>query len=126
MEEKEFNYINVIPLVDIMLVLLAIVLVTATFIVQGNLSIKLPYSKTAKINNIKSYQIVITKEGDLYFEKKRVTLNELDKIVQSLGSEAQISILADKDTRVQLLIEVLDVLKKHKLKKVFIRTELLE
>jgi biopolymer transport protein ExbD len=35
MEDKEFSSINVIPLVDIMLVLLTIVLITATFVVQG-------------------------------------------------------------------------------------------
>ena len=35
MEEKEFDYINVIPLVDVMLVLLTIVLTTSTFIASG-------------------------------------------------------------------------------------------
>ena len=35
MEEKEFDYMNVIPLVDVMLVLLTIVLTTSTFIATG-------------------------------------------------------------------------------------------
>jgi len=35
MEEKTFDYINVIPLVDVMLVLLTIVLTTSSFIAAG-------------------------------------------------------------------------------------------
>ncbi|MFH0786115.1 MAG: biopolymer transporter ExbD, partial [Pseudomonadota bacterium] len=35
MEEKEFDYINVIPLVDVMLVLLTITLTTSSFIASG-------------------------------------------------------------------------------------------
>jgi biopolymer transport protein ExbB/TolQ len=35
MEEKEFDYMNVIPLVDVMMVLLTIVLMTSTFIASG-------------------------------------------------------------------------------------------
>ena len=39
---KRMDQINVIPFIDIMLVLLAIVLTTATFIVEGRLQIRLP------------------------------------------------------------------------------------
>ena len=42
MDEKEFDYMNVIPLVDIMLVLLTIVLTTSTFIASGVIPVNLP------------------------------------------------------------------------------------
>ncbi len=125
MEEKEFNYINVIPLVDIMLVLLTIVLVTATFIVEGSLPVNLPRSKNAEVKNIKAYQIIITKEGEFYFEKRKLSLKELERVIQTLDPEAQISISADKAAAVQKLIEVLDLLKKYGLKKVLIKTEII-
>lgn len=35
MEEKEFDYINMIPFIDVMLVLLTIVLMTSTFVAGG-------------------------------------------------------------------------------------------
>nr|WP_255317356.1 biopolymer transporter ExbD [Candidatus Magnetobacterium casensis] len=41
MQEKEFDYINVIPLVDIMLVLLTIVLTTSAFIATGVIPVNL-------------------------------------------------------------------------------------
>lgn len=42
MEEKEFDYINMIPLIDVMLVLLTIVLMTSTFIMGGMIRVELP------------------------------------------------------------------------------------
>ncbi|OYV24794.1 MAG: energy transducer TonB, partial [Halothiobacillus sp. 20-54-6] len=45
---RRFDQINVIPFIDIMLVLLAIVLTTATFIAQGEISVNLPEAKSAQ------------------------------------------------------------------------------
>lgn len=42
MDEKPFDTINVIPFVDIMLVLLTIVLTTSSFIASGRVPIHLP------------------------------------------------------------------------------------
>ena len=125
MEEKEFDYINVIPLVDIMLVLLTIVLVTATFIVQGNIPVKLPISSYGEAKEIKSFQITIDKEGNIFFEGRKTDLRALDEITKSLSKNSQVSIFADKSSKVQVLVLVLDILKKHKIERVFIKTELL-
>lgn len=35
MEDKEFSYINAVPLIDVMFVLLTIILTTATFVTHG-------------------------------------------------------------------------------------------
>uniref|UniRef100_A0A7C4JSD9 Biopolymer transporter ExbD n=1 Tax=Thermodesulfobacterium geofontis TaxID=1295609 RepID=A0A7C4JSD9_9BACT len=125
MEEKEFDYINVIPLVDIMLVLLTIVLVTATFIVQGSIPVKLPSAKYAKIENIKSFQIIINRDGEIFFENRKIGLEELEGVIKSIDKDSQISIFADKSAKVQSLISVLDILKKYDFKKATIKTELI-
>ena len=54
MDEKEFDYLNVIPLVDVMLVLLTIVLTTSTFIATGGIKVDLP--KTAASTDASSSQ----------------------------------------------------------------------
>ncbi len=126
MEEKEFDYINVIPLVDIMLVLLTIVLITATFIVEGTIPIKLPTSIYGDTKNIKGIQITINKNEEIFFEGRKVDLNILDQIVKNINKDSQISIFADKSSKVQSLVSVLDILKKNEFKKVFIKTELIK
>jgi len=124
MDEKEFDYINVIPLVDIMLVLLTIVLVTATFIVQGSIPVKLPVSKTQNSKNIRSYNLTITEKEEIFFEGKRVSLSELGELFKALDKEAQVSVFADRASRVQTLVSVLDLLKKYEINRVYIKTQL--
>ncbi|NPA40235.1 MAG: biopolymer transporter ExbD [Thermodesulfobacteria bacterium] len=125
MEEKEFNQLNVIPLVDIMLVLLTIVLVTATFIAQGSLPIKLPSAKYSESKHLRTYKVVINKSGEVFFEDKKVNLTELRNALSRIPKTSAISIYADKRASVEALVSVLDVLKGLKMKKVFITTQVL-
>ena len=56
--EREVDQINVIPLVDVMLVLLVIVLTTATFITTGQIPVNL--AKAATAGDRKDRPIVVT------------------------------------------------------------------
>ncbi len=123
MEEKEFSSINVVPFVDIMLVLLTIVLVTATFVVQGSIPVNLPQASQKHEENLKSLQIVLTKEGRLFLEGREVSLRELESILQSLEPSTRISIAGDRQASLQSLVSLLDLLKKHRFERVSIRTE---
>jgi biopolymer transport protein ExbD len=49
MDEKPFETLNVIPFVDIMLVLLTIVLTTANFIATGRIPVALPLASPAQV-----------------------------------------------------------------------------
>jgi len=124
-EEREFDYINVIPLVDIMLVLLTIVLVTATFIIQGSIPVKLPSAKYAESENVRSFLITINKDGEIFFENKKIELEKLESVIKNIDKDSQISIFADRFAKVQSLISVLDILKKYDFKKATIKTELI-
>lgn len=124
MEEREFKDINVIPLVDIMLVLLTIVLITATFVVQGSIPVHLPTAKSQESKQLKGLEIAITKDGNILLEGRRVDLDEFERILSGISKDTNIKLLADKDARVQSLVSVLDVLKKLNFVKVSIRTEI--
>lgn len=123
MEEKEFSSMNVIPLVDIMLVLLTIVLITATFVVQGSIPVNLPKASQKQEEVIRSLEIVLTKEGRFFFEGREVSLRELEEILKNLDPSARISIAGDKDANLQNLVSLLELLKKYKFERVSIRTE---
>ncbi len=123
MEEKEFSSMNVIPLVDIMLVLLTIVLITATFVVQGSIPVNLPRASQKQEEAIRSVEIILTKEGRLFFEGREVSLRELEEILKNLNPSARISIAGDKDANLQSLVSLLELLKKYQFERVSIRTE---
>ena len=71
--DRELDQINVIPLVDVMLVLLVIVLTTATFITTGQIPVNLAKAKEA--GDRKDVPIVITlnAEGNLFVNDRPVT-----------------------------------------------------
>ncbi|WP_333784724.1 biopolymer transporter ExbD [Thermocrinis sp.] len=123
MEDKEFSSINVIPLVDIMLVLLTIVLITATFVVQGSIPVQLPKASVSSQENLKGLSIIITQEGSVFFDGRIVSLSELERELEKYQRDHQVQVLADRRATVQSLVDVLDLLKKLSFKKVSIKTE---
>ena len=111
MRLKRFDQINVIPFIDIMLVLLVIVLTTATFIAKGSIPLDLPKAGSAKELPLKNIDISITKEGKIFLKKRQVSLDELAKELESINKKSPILIRTDKNSRFETFIEVLDLLK---------------
>ncbi|NCO67746.1 MAG: biopolymer transporter ExbD [Nitrospirae bacterium CG_4_10_14_0_8_um_filter_41_23] len=123
MEEKEFNYINVIPLVDVMLVLLTIVLTTSTFIASGMINVSLPKASAKSKEILKNQTISIHKDGTVYFNVSPMTLDELRETALRLDRETPMVIRADRDIRLQVFVDVLDIINNLGFRKVAIQTE---
>ncbi|MEN6374100.1 MAG: biopolymer transporter ExbD [Smithella sp.] len=124
MKDKEFDYINVIPLVDVMLVLFTIVLTTSTFIATGMISVSLPKASQAQNQAIlKQQTITIDKSGTIYFNTAPVLLEELGTALHKLDRETPIMVRADSYIRLQVFIDVLDLLNSRGFQKVAVQTE---
>jgi len=123
MEEKEFDYINVIPLVDVMLVLLTIVLTTSTFIAGGIIPVELPRASKSHEETLKTRTIEIDKKGYIYLNSKPLSLEELSDSLRPLDKTIPILIRADRDISLQVFVDVLDAVKKMEFKKVSLQTE---
>lgn len=123
MEENEFNYINVIPLVDVMLVLLTIVLTTSTFIATGAISISLPQASPSRVEAVQRQIITIDPLGSIYFNTRRVTPGELGMALTDINRDTCLIVRADRSVRLQVFVDVLDLLNNRGFKKVTIQTE---
>jgi biopolymer transport protein ExbD len=123
MEEKEFDYINVIPLVDVMLVLLAIVLTTSTFIATGMISVSLPKASQAQSEVLKRQIISIDRHGAIYLNSIQIPLEELGMKIMNVDRNTPLLVRADKDVTLQIFVDVLDLLNNRGFKKVAIQTE---
>jgi len=111
LEGKEFNSINVIPLVDIMLVLLTIVLTTATFVVQGEIRVDLPEAEEAQGREAGEEVVIsIDREGRIYLGGRLVGVEGLRKELSLLGEGSRVSLRADRDARIETFVEVMEVL----------------
>ncbi len=124
MEEKEFDYMNVIPLVDVMLVLLTIVLTTSTFIASGGIPVELPKaSKNYEETVSKAQTVAIEKNGGIYLNSAPVSLENLKKAMKQIARDTPILISADKDIRIQAFVDVLDIVKNLGFRKVSLQTQ---
>jgi biopolymer transport protein ExbD len=123
MDEKEFSFINMIPFIDVMLVLLTIVLTTSTFAVTGLMPVELPKvsgkHETATTTNL----VEIDKNGSIYFQGKLVDFSLLRSSIASMPRETPFLIRADKDIALQVFVEVLDLMKSMGFSKVSLQTE---
>ena len=123
MEEKGFDYINVIPLVDVMLVLLTIVLTTSTFVATGIIPVELPMATKSTEETLKTRTIEIDKGKNIYLNSKPVTLGGLINLLSGLDKNNPLLIRADRDISIQSFVDVLDAVKKLGFRKVSLQTE---
>ncbi|HUI91159.1 MAG TPA: biopolymer transporter ExbD [Chitinivibrionales bacterium] len=123
MDEREFDHINVIPLVDIMLVLLTIVLTTCTLVATGAIPIQLPRASAHKEDLLKMQTIEIDKSGTVYLNSVALDLPALFSRLGSIDVKTPILIRADKALALQTFVNVLDVVKNRGFVRVGLQTE---
>lgn len=105
--------LNVIPLIDIMLVLLAIVLSVSTFIAQGNIKIDLPNSESAekKQDENDKIAVLINKDNDFFIGEEKVSEENLKEKLNEIKNETLIELKSDKESKFDSFIKVIDILK---------------
>jgi len=120
---KKFDSINVIPFIDIMLVLLAIVLTTATFVSNGQLDIDLPSSSAAAVSdNIERVEIAVDRDGVLYVNGVENSIDKAELQLQLLSPETPILLLIDETVEFKQFVDVIDILKRLSLDEVSVLT----
>jgi biopolymer transport protein ExbD len=106
--------INVTPMVDVVLVLLVIMMVSATYIVSQSLKVELPKSQSADEAVPTVSQVTITKDGKYSFNQKNVSETELvAQLRASKAANADINLVITGDTAAQYgsVVHVIDLAK---------------
>lgn len=104
------NEMNLIPLIDIMLVLMIIFLVTAT-VANPSIPLTLPQT-TAEIVDLppEQIQVSINANGDVAWDDQVVTLAELEqRLTDAAQAERQPTVIlkADKEARYDMVAQVM-------------------
>ncbi len=124
--EKEIAEINMIPFVDIVLVILIIFMATATFMVEGKIPVNLPKSETGEAKEVKEKKIEVSikKNGDIYIDGNKVEKKDLKDFLEKVKSKEKVVILrADKSTPFEKIVFVIDTCRKAGIEKYLIETE---
>lgn len=124
MQIKKFDTINVVPFIDIMLVLLVIVLTTATFVAKGIIPVDLPSSKTAsKQDDKKTLTITIKENGDILFDKVKVLEKDVVSELAKYKIDIPVHINCDKEAKFNLFVTLLDALEEKNFRNLGIVTK---
>lgn len=116
--------LNIVPFIDIMLVLLAIVLSISTFIANSSIKVDLPSAKnSAKVDNQDKIEISIDANSQIFIANERVFENELSKKLQNINPQTLIILRSDKEAHFESFVSVIDALKEQEHKNFAILTE---
>lgn len=118
--------INVTPLVDVMLVLLIIFMITAPMLQEG-IDVNVPeVEATALSTKDEPITITITKSGDIFINKNKITLSTLpDKLkkIYQRKKDRIVLIRADKDVAYGFVIKTMSEIKKAGINRIGMVTE---
>lgn len=125
-KRRLMNEINVVPYIDVMLVLLVIFMITAPLVNSGQ--VELPQIGKSLKPPVAPLEVIIKADNSLTLrdlalttkEQKvnRAELIEAIKQKQAKNTDQPVVIAADKSVRYEEVMKVMDILQKQKVKKV--------
>ncbi len=124
MDDEPFERLNMVPFIDIMLVLLTMVLTTSSFIASGRIPVNLPKASTGESAGTRHGQTIeIDAAGSLFLEGAPVSLDVLKARLLGLAKDTPFVLRADRTVPLQRFIDVVDALKLQGFSKVAVQTE---
>ena len=105
--------LNIVPFIDIMLVLLAIVLSISTFIAQGKIAVDLPSAKSAQQDkeDEKKVSVVIDKDNKFFIDDAEISEDELKDKLNAIDTKTLVQLKSDKSAKFESFVKVIDILK---------------
>jgi biopolymer transport protein ExbD len=128
-DDDAITGINVVPLVDIVLVLLIIFMMTASIIVAPSLNIDLPQVSQADQPPPRNLHFLIGLSGDIYLDDRRVEKDSILGLVQqAVAEQPEVQVLVSADQKVPYgeVVEVLDLVRMGGVTKFAISVEVLQ
>jgi biopolymer transport protein TolR len=115
--------INIIPLVDVVLVLLIIFMITAPLLYRG-VDIKLPQTATNTIKPEERKVLTIERDRSLYLDRERIEMAQLPERLAALSAKApSIYLRADREVPYGTVVRVMDMIKQAGIDKLGVVTE---
>jgi biopolymer transport protein ExbD len=125
-EQDVVTGINVTPMVDVVLVLLIIFMVTASFVSDTALKVNLPKASTTESAATASLTVTQKKDGSLFLIKEAITLEVLQgKLIEEVRRNpgVRVTLASDQGLSYGDVVRVLDTIKKSGVTRVALATE---
>ena len=120
--KKKNLKINIIPLIDIIFLMLVFFMLATNFTKNNEVSFSVNNQKQiSNQQNKDQLMILYLKDNKIFFEDKTIKLKDLEnKYFDNWNSQKfnKIMILNDKKSSIQILLNLMDLIKKNKIKSV--------
>lgn len=112
---KKKSTINIIPMIDVIFFLLVFFMLFTTFrTTPTGIDMQLPKAVTVTEQQSKNMIVDVTKNGDVYYQGKKLNLSQLRNTAIDLykkNNQLVAIINADQDTRYKYIVSVMDNLR---------------
>jgi biopolymer transport protein ExbD len=109
-ESRPMAEINMIPLIDVMLVLLVIFIITAPLLTHS-VRIDLPRaSSQPNVTRAETVQLAINRAGQIYWNGEAIDREEMLRRLQAAGTHTptpELHLRADRETRYEVVADVM-------------------
>lgn len=120
-DDEPIAAINVVPLVDIILVVLIIFMVTAPMVLKPTIDVNLPKAASGEEAPPTKFNVTVMASGDISLNGKTSTIAELAAFAKekaAANNESAAILEADKGVTLEKLTEIIDTIKVSGIKKV--------
>jgi biopolymer transport protein ExbD len=119
--------INVTPMVDVMLVLLVIMIVSAQYIVSQSIKVELPKAASASESVASVAAVTLTRDGKVFYNQEAMNEGDLVNHFRSAlagNKDLNLIVSADKEVQHGRVVHVIDLAKLEGITKFAINVEL--
>lgn len=108
---EDESEINLTPMLDVTFIMLIFFIVTASFVKESGIDVNRPGASTAEVKERGNILVAITKDGQVWIDKRPVDVRALRANIERLHAEnpqGSVVIQADQESRNGLLVQVMD------------------
>lgn len=124
---EERPQLMIIPMIDIIFFLLVFFMMSMlSMVVQKSMPLTLPQAESAKVSMTRNIPVTITADGGIYYERDLMSLRDLTaRLTEDVAHGADISVILRGDAAASYgtVVQVMDVVKRLGIEKVYIATD---
>ena len=125
--QEERPHLMIIPMIDIIFFLLVFFMMSMlSMVVQKSMPLTLPQAESAKVSMTRNIPVTITADGGIYYERDLMSLRDLTvRLTEDVAHGEDISVILRGDAAASYgtVVQVMDVVKRLGIEKVYIATD---
>ena len=124
---EERPQLMIIPMIDIIFFLLVFFMMSMlSMVVQKSMPLTLPQAESAKVSMTRNIPVTITADGGIYYERDLMSLRDLTaRLTEDVAHGEDISVILRGDAAASYgtVVQVMDVVKRLGIEKVYLATD---